>query len=295
MSYTGLNSFERRWLADLWSAHVVCIQHGLNMHSAPQYRARYIDNTEFYCCASSEEIEQLSDPSYAYESSMLRLTGLPRYDGLVSNTERLILLAPAWRGSAPADGRRIDAPNGYDPYFADTSYFAVYRAILRDEALLDLLGRAGYRLRFLLHPDFSAQAEDFADCANDYVEVISSVADGYERNLRRAAVLITDFSGIQYDWAYMEKPLIYFRPEELSPDREDEGADFEGFGPVARTAQELEIFLEGIIIGGAQAGSSPSLELTPTSIYRERMQDFFAHKGRENCARIYEELRREYV
>jgi hypothetical protein len=296
MGFAGLSSFERRWFADLWNAHVVCIQHGLTMQYIPQYQARYIDNTEFYCCAAPVEAEQLKNPVYAYEPSMIKLTGLPRYDELVSNAERLILLAPTWRRSLAIDGNRIGTAKEYNPAFADTLYYSVYRRVLTNDAIISLLARTGYRLRFLLHPTLSSQIGDFTGCENERVEIISSAAEGYARHLRRAAVLITDYSGIQYDWAYMEKPLIYFHHEELPPTYDNGVFDYEkqGFGPIAQTIDELELYLEAAVVGGAGIGGGTGAELTPTSLYRERMKDFFSWRDRENCARIYEELDREY-
>ena len=45
----------------------------------------------------------------------------------------------------------------------------------------------------------------------------------YEKILRESDLMITDYSGVQFDFAYMHKPVIYFHPDELPPSY-DEGA-----------------------------------------------------------------------
>lgn len=47
--------------------------------------------------ASKYEIQNLSLPEYDYRPEHLKLTGVPRYDGLVNKDQRQILITPTWR------------------------------------------------------------------------------------------------------------------------------------------------------------------------------------------------------
>jgi CDP-glycerol glycerophosphotransferase (TagB/SpsB family) len=295
--FLGLDNFERRWFADLFSAHVICIQHDLTMHRIPQYRARYIDNAEIYFCASEKEAENLRRDVYGYKPSMVKVTGFPRFDGLVSYPEGIILLAPTWRRSAVVEGDRPWVAAAYNPEFKNTAYFDTYRRLLTDEGLRSLLEESGYTLVFLLHPTLSAQAPDFDEYAGGPIEIVSSVRRGYTQYLNQAAVLITDYGGAQYDFAYMEKPVIYYHPDSLPPPYDSGDFDYDtmGFGPIAKDMPELNGFLSGLITapsGGEQAEPGGRDELLER--YADREADFFVYHDRENRGRIYDEIEQEF-
>ena len=57
----------------------------------------FVNNNKRYYCASPSEIENLSKPEYDYPLQTLRLTGIPRYDGLVNRDQKQILITPTWR------------------------------------------------------------------------------------------------------------------------------------------------------------------------------------------------------
>ncbi|MDR2163044.1 MAG: CDP-glycerol glycerophosphotransferase family protein [Clostridiales Family XIII bacterium] len=288
MGFLGLDSFEKRWLADLFSAHVVCIQHGLAMRSAPGSRARYIDNTEMYFCASEKEADNLRLGVYGYSPEMVKVTGLPRFDGRVSYPEGIVLLAPTWHGSCAAGSSRAWVPGEYSPEFKDTAYFGVYRDLITNEQVLSLLEDSGYRLVLLLHPGISAQAPDFEGYAGGPVEVAASTVKGYGQYLNQADVLITDYSDVQYDFAYMSKPIIYYHPGELSPTYDSGAFDCGtiGFGTVTKDVAELVACLSELVETDTDAGSDGA--------YAARARDFFTYHDRENRGRIYDEIEREY-
>ncbi|MDR1043028.1 MAG: CDP-glycerol glycerophosphotransferase family protein [Clostridiales Family XIII bacterium] len=325
--FVGLDNFERRWLADLFSAHVICIQHDLTMQRVPQYRARYVDNAEMYFCASEKEGENLRRAIYGYKPSMIKVTGFARFDGLVSYPEGIILLAPTWRRSAVVEGDRPWAAAEYNPEFRNTAYFDTYKRLLTDEGLRSLLEESGYLLVFLLHPTLSSQASDFEEYAGGPIEVASSVRRGYTQYLNQAAVLITDYGGAQYDFAYMEKPVIYYHPDSLPPSYDSGDFDYAtmGFGPIAKDMPELNKFLSELIAPiGEPAGDEPgesgessapsgpdesgepdeSSELRESNgpdesagsleMYADRESEFFAYHDRENRGRIYDEIEQEF-
>ena len=62
----------------------------------------------------------------------------------------------------------------------------------------------------------SAQLEDFD--RNDYVELIPATGDmSYEKILTESSLMVTDYSGVQFDFAYQRKPLVYYHPDALPP------------------------------------------------------------------------------
>lgn len=292
LAYCGLNAFERRWFAHGIRAHVVCAQHGLTVQHIPHLQARHIDNTERYYCASPAEVANLRQPAYGYTERALRLTGLARYDGLVSEPRPVVLICPTWRRYVANDVTRMGRTRGYTEAFVDSPFFGVYSRVLTDQTLLTGLKERGYRIRFLLHPTLTTQVDDFAalrsahPLTGELVDVSTAAGDGYERHLRRAAALVTDYSGIQFDFAVMRKPLVYYHPGELPPSYPM--GDFEpardGFGPVVTDLAGLTARLFETIDAGA----------VPAPEYLARIDRFFAYTDRRNCERIYAELRKDY-
>lgn len=74
-----------------------------------------------------------------------------------------------------------------------------------------------------MHPAVSSQLEDFD--RNDYVELIPAASDmNYEKILTESSLMVTDYSGVQFDFAYQRKPLLYYHPASLPPHYEQSKA-----------------------------------------------------------------------
>ncbi len=279
-SFLGLNNWEIQFLQDRLRAVNTCIQHGLSVQDLCADSHRCVNNNKRYYCASRNEIANLSGPEYDYALEVLRLTGIPRYDGLEDQSRRQILIAPTWRSYiAMPSAMGKTRPRNRD--FKNTDYFKIYQSLLRNEELLQKAKDTGYGIVFLLHPVFSAQKEDFRTDADGGVRIVSALEYGYEKLLRESALMVTDYSGVQFDFAYMRKPVIYFHPPQLPPHYGEGGFAYEsqGFGEISRDTEELVSLLCGYMDGGC------SLK----ELYREREDAFFAFDDRENCKRIFED------
>jgi len=279
--FLGFSNYMKDYFADLLGARVSCIQHGLTVQYIPEYQARIVDNTEHYYCASKYEVENLLSPSYDYQPDQLRLTGIPRYDGLLSRPTRTILLSPTWRRSLTIDNNAFGTSKSYNPSFKHSAYFRCFNELINNQELLEALSAQGYTLQYLLHPTLSVQKGDFD--VPDGVEILAATDDvSYEKLLCGADVLVTDYSGIQFDFAYMRKPLIYFRPDFLPPTYAGKvfGSEESTFGPVAGTSADLIAVIRTTLETGCVMSEK----------YRRRTDDFFAHDDHDNCKRIYEDL-----
>ena len=130
----------------------------------------------------------------------------------------------------------------------------------------------------------SGQLRDFE--GNDVVTVAAASEDvSYEDVLTHSDVMVTDYSGIQFDFAYMRKPILYYHPESL-PNHYGESENFEyqemGFGPVIETHQFLVDELIRLMENGCVNDGK----------YLERANDFFAFDDFNNCERIYKKVRK---
>lgn len=259
---------------------VACVQHGMSVQKIAIAQQRLRDNTRLYFCASKYEIENLSKPVYDYAGyDALKLTGVPRYDGLRNRAQKILVISPTWRmqSALPAFGSEGVSRN-YNPNFKETNYFKVYNSLINDVRLLAAARKYGYRIQYVLHPIVSPQHEDFTK--NDLVEIIPSIGDmSYEKIFCEGALMVTDFSGVQFDFAYMRKPVIYLHHHDI-PQHYDEGTffyDTMGFGEICRTNDELVSVLCSYMKNDCKM----------PELYRRRADDFFAFSDNKNCERIY--------
>lgn len=276
--YCGFAQLLEPYFRGLFNGQIFCLQHGLTIQRIAQYQNRLFDNTRLYFCVSPYEKKNLSHPVYDYKDDMLVMTGAPRYDGLVPKDMRQILITPTWRRSVTAGTNSKGSMNEYSVNFKHTEYFKLYNSLINDERLIASAKKNGYQLIYLIHPILSPQIRDYD--TNEYVKVVPGSEVNYEKILSESSLMVTDYSGIQFDFAYMRKPLIYYHPDTLPPQYEAGGLQYDemGFGPVCknheRIVEELCFYMEQ--------------NCQMTEQYKNRVDQFFAFNDRENCRRVYE-------
>ncbi len=282
----AFNNYEGRKsepIRGLIHSDTACVQHGMSIQKIALAQQRLRDNTRLYFCASKYEIENLSKPVYDYEGyDALKLTGVPRYDGLKDRKEKVLLFSPTWRMNSVLPAYHGESyARDYNPNFKETSYYKVYNGLLNDPQLLEAARKYGYRIQYVLHPLISPQYEDFTQ--NDLVEIIPSTGEmSYEKLFCEAALMVTDFSGVQFDFAYMRKPVVYLHHEDI-PQHYEEGTfhyKTMGFGEICHTNQELIDILCRYMEHNCEMPEE----------YRAHADDFFYYSDHHNCERIYQEM-----
>lgn len=278
-SYVGFDKKLIPYICDLFSPIIACIQHGLTVQDIAQYQNRLFDNLQLYLCASPNEIANVSRPIYGFtEKESLKLVGMARYDGLHNNDQRQILITPTWRRDI-ANSDVAHVKKGHNNSFKNSEYFHIYNRLINDKKLIGCAKKYKYKVIYLLHPATSAQIDDFD--RNDYVELIPAASDmSYEKILTESSLMVTDFSGVQFDFAYMRKPLIYYHPSTIPPHyNESEAYQYErdAFGPIIDNHEELVDTICDYMKSNCHMKEE----------YKERADRFFAYNDFNNCERIY--------
>jgi hypothetical protein len=279
-SFLGFPGNLHRYFKNLYNPDNICIQHGLSIQNIASFQNRLYANTRLYCCASPFEMENISRPVYGYSSQMLKMTGLARYDGLKDKGKKQILITPTWRKNV-VHTKGVGMKNDHSRYFRETAYFRIYNSLINDRELISCAKEHGYRIIFLLHPAMSAQMEDYD--RNEFVELIQATGDmSYEKILTESSLMVTDYSGVQFDFAYQRKPLIYYHPDELPPHYEEGGLNYStmGFGPICTNHAQIV----GMLCAYMRDGCKMQDE------YIRRADSFFAYDDFNNTERIYQEI-----
>lgn len=278
--YCGFGPQLEYYHRGLLNYDVFCLQHGLTIQRIAQYQNRLFDNTKLYFCVSPNEIENLRHPVYGYDPETLLMTGAPRYDGLVNDDQKQILIAPTWRRNVTAGTNRKGHQHEYSINFKETEYYRIYNGLINNQKLIDCARETGYRIIYLVHPILSPQVGDFH--GPDQVTILGGAGGdvSYEKMMCQSSLMLTDHSGIQFDFASMRKPLVYYHPDTLPPQYDAGGMNYEtqAFGPVCRNEEEVVEALCRAMRGNCVMEQK----------YRDRADAFFAFDDHDNCKRVFE-------
>lgn len=272
----GLNNARMPYFKDLLHAKIVRLYHGFPITRSPSY-TRAGSDCAAVAVGSEYERQLYTNSENCYRPDQIIPSGMPRYDDLIDDSKKQILFAPTWRpsltGKTVATGASL-----HNPAFKDSPYFKLYTQVMNDPRVLEVARRKGYKIKMFLHPKLSAQTVDFEQ--NDVVEALSCTQDmDYVTIMRQSDLMITDFSSVQYDFAYMRKPVLYYHDPAL-PYWRVTNFDYEGigFGEVCRSAESLITTLCDYM----------ESDCALKDMYRKRIEDFFIHSDHNAAKRLYE-------
>lgn len=283
---------QRRW-------RFAFLQHGVIKDDLSRWlNARDLD---LFVVSTDAELESVAGDGTAYRftSREARNTGLPRFDRLrrigdaVPPEERdLVIVAPTWRHWLAKPVGRESQRRAVHDQFWDSDYVRNWLAVLRDPAIAEALQQRGLRLGFMPHPNLSTILDDLE--LPSHVEALSYDGTDVQALYGRCALLVTDYSSVAFNAAYLERPVVYFqfdREEMFRGDHVGRKGYFEygrdGFGPVVEDA------------GAAVAAIIAAVNAGPTSepVYRARIESTFPMRDGRCCERVVtaiEELSRPW-
>lgn len=186
---------------------------------------------------------------YVYTELETVMTGLPRFDRLLDVgrevTERdLVLVAPTWRfWLIPPQAAEHQRRDEVAPEFLSSEFVARWLEFLSSPALAEACERHGLTLAFLPHPNLQ-QALPLLSLP-DHVRPVRYEGTDVRRLVARSALLVTDYSSMAFNAAYIERPVLYYQ---FDADRVLAGDhvggqgyyDYrrDGFGPVVETVED---------------------------------------------------------
>jgi CDP-glycerol glycerophosphotransferase (TagB/SpsB family) len=260
----------------------VFLQHGITKDDISGWLNKYDKDIRLFITAAKPEYQSILKNEYGYNKDEVILSGFPRYDKLKNNPKREILIMPTWRHylATPINKNGLNVRN---PDFMESNYFKFYNSLINNKKLIKKLKETNYKLKLCLHPSSIPNADDFAD--NPYVEISKEICD-YSKEFGDGALLITDYSSVAFDFAYLRKPVIYtqFDSEKFFSNHIYEKGYFDylenGFGPVCYNLEET---VEKTIL---QIDNNFELE----EQYVKRINNFFEYNDKNNSKRVYEAI-----
>lgn len=258
----------------------VFLQHGITKEKIASLISNNLD-VKLFICGAKPEYEYVNS-EFGYENGVVKYTGFCRYDGLNNyKTEKFILVMPTWRQWIPS----ATFGNGKISNLDEYDYFVKYKELLSNEKLNDLLLSSGYKLLFFLHHEMQPYIDYFQICGNEHITICSENDYDVQYLLKSAALLITDYSSVAFDFAYMKKPIIYYQfDESLYYKKHYERGYFDydkmGFGRKVNDVSDLFFEIKKIINNGFDVDEK----------YLKHIDEFFVYRDNKNCERVYNSI-----
>ncbi len=258
----------------------VYLKHGI-IKDAQRWIYYDISKLNLLCCAAQREYNFIKE-NFGYPKKNLALTGLCRFDNLLSvhETKRQILVMPTmreWLRVISSDTLKYEKTLN----FCESEYFLTWSSLLSNQRLSEILAIHDLKLVFYPHPSMQQYVKEF-DITSSNIIVADAANYDMQQLLMESAMLITDYSSIYFDFAYMEKPLVYYQfdYEKYRAGQYQQGYyryDVDGFGPVVKDEETLINIITELADNG----------FVMPDMYRKRTEKFYAFRDCNNCERVY--------
>ncbi|MGL6024225.1 MAG: CDP-glycerol glycerophosphotransferase family protein [Cetobacterium sp.] len=235
---------------------------------------------------SAEREYQYIKKNYGYPEKNVQYLGLCRHDKLHEKIEvkKKILIMPTWRSWLGMSNFSNDVKKDYENLI-NSDYYRKYSSLLKNKRLQNILEKKKYELLFYLHPEAQRFSQYFTPESNRQ-KIISRENTVLQDLLRESDILITDYSSLAFESAYMRKKIIYYQfdGEEYYKNHFERGYldyETEGFGAVVNGEDGLVTEILKLIE-----------EREVADIYKKRAEMFFPIYDNNNCKRNYEAIKK---
>jgi glycosyltransferase involved in cell wall biosynthesis len=245
---------------------------------------------DLFVTSTREEYHSIVDDhtGYVFTTREAILTGLPRFDRLrelgskVPPEQReLVLVAPTWRSWLTGDMDIVSQKRELAPQVLESDFVAEWLAVLASERLRVAAEEHGAVVGFLPHPNLQPLLHQVD--LPPWVRPLTFDDHDVQDLFARARVLVTDYSSMAFNAAYLDRPVVYFqfdRDRVLGGEHVGSRGYFEyerlGYGPVVEDADAAVDALVTAIADG----------LAPE--YQRRIADAFPSRDGRCCERVTE-------
>ncbi len=258
---------------DLIRFRTIYLQHGVLHASLRLNNSEERSQAEEIVVSSPFEVKNYSE-NYAYDKCELITTGMARYDHIDKNhkPKNRILFAPSWRKYLTTEVKASNWEANAER-IQKSDYYKNFYAFLSDKSLHQKLESSKVYLDIKLHP-IIADLKNLFDIDCEYINMVSGDVDVADYK-----AFVTDFSSYVFDFAYLNRPVMYFVPDYpqfksgMNHYRDLDLPFDEAFGHMFTDAHEAAECLCGII----------DRDFVPETVYAERMENFY-YDFDGNCA-----------
>ncbi|MBR8636655.1 CDP-glycerol glycerophosphotransferase family protein [Campylobacter coli] len=263
----------------------IFLQHGVTQNDV----SKWLNNRKINLFFVSTQMEFNSIiknyTHYKFGKKEVLLTGLARHDVLLKNNKsdtKQILMMPTWRagivGNVTNSSKRELKEN-----FKQSEYFQKWNSLLNNDSLKKLCELYSYTIVFNPHPNIMPYLKEFN--LPSHIK-IANQDESLQVLFCNSSLMITDYSSVAFEMAYLEKPVIYYQfdKEDFFNSHTLQKGYFDytkdGFGPVVKNQENLLKELENLLRNDCK----------PFGVYKDNIDSTFTFRDGRCCERIYKIL-----
>lgn len=282
------------YFGDLYAGtkQFIFLQHGVTKDNL----SRWLNGKKhvaMFVTTTKDEYQSIAlGEQYKFGQKEVVLTGFPRHDELYrknlhDQNNKTILIMPTWRsylmGETIGKGANTRTLN---PKFLTSTYATHWLSLLRSEQLKSLVDNYGYQVIFAPHANIEPYLAQM-DLPKYLTICSASQSDVSMQELFvNASLLVTDYSSVAFEMAYIGKPTLYYqfdKDEFFSGSHSYQKGYFDyeqhGFGAVCYDEQSLLLSLEDVLKNGI------------AEEYQYRINNTFEYQDDRNCERVYQAIK----
>ena len=248
----------------------VFLQHGITQNKVPCLFPKE-SKVDLFCCAGNKEYDFVIN-ELGYKEESVKKTGFCRYDVLrdESKNDNKILIMFTWRKEFENN----------EENFLNSKYYKTIQELLNNRKLINFLENSNLDAYICLHDNMMKYKDKFISLSKS-IKIVDKTEKSIQELLRESKYLITDYSSIAFDFAYMKKPLQYFQfdYDDFRKNHLEEGYwnYDDGFGEVTYTVEEA---IDELI-------KSYNNNFEMEEKYINKIKDFYIFFDNNNSERTY--------
>lgn len=245
----------------------VFLQHGVIKDYLP-YVCRENAKMDLFICGAKPEYDYVLQ-NFGHPSNVVKYTGLARYDGLYDyKVKKQILIMPTWRGNLLTERD-----------FLKSEYYKKWQGIITNQILINRLEQCNTKLVFYVHYEMQKYIKHF-ETNSDFVVLAKFEEYDVQTLLKESALLVTDYSSVYFDFAYMKKPVVFYHFDENHYDKGYFDYEQMGFGDICNKEERVVLSILRYFDN----------EFQMETYYQKRAEAFFPLHDNKNCERIYDRI-----
>lgn len=266
----------------------VLLNHGITKEDMSAKLNKFVTGIDLFIAANQHDYNTLTqDKRYGYTPNEVALTGYARYDRWqIGQEKKQIVFMPTWRAYLVHKTiQHRNQPQLVDN-FIQSVYYQKIQSLLNNKRLDKLL--ADNKMQLIFYPHYEMQsAMPLWSTNSNYIKFADKQHYDIPTLMRESKILITDYSGVGFDFAYMYKPVVYYQfdqntyYQEHYQRSETYSLEQDGLGQVVYTESMLVSEIQNIIDN----------QCIMPSKYQNRVDSFFTFHDTSNCERIYNAVR----
>lgn len=195
-------------------AKIIFLQHGVIKDDMSPTLNRYNTNFSGFITSTEDEYKSILEYPYFYTKKEVWKTGLPLFDRLSNNAQKIILVMPTWRQKIME--QKWDAQKENMVWvpkidWKKSKYFKKYYSLFHDKKLSEICKKNGYKIVFKPHPLIESLAGEFI--AGTDVQIWDKSVS-YREAFSKGSLLITDYSSVAFEFGFLRKPIIFYQFDE---------------------------------------------------------------------------------